>query len=365
MSGYEKVTSGPRRDRKELDRRIVVAAVMILAALVSISASACSSRSTERQATEPSSRPPGGPEPPGAQREPRALGIFADVGGWIAYGNAGARYQRGIWAVDPANPGDPKDQIRLSSLQGEPLAWSSDGLRLLLRRWNRTTTSPSGIIVHDLIVLNSDGTRTHLDRKTIVTGGSFSPDGSKVVYAAGNPSGIYTVDAEGGQPRLLLAPGRRYFPLAGRFIRTLLYAPTFSPDGKRIAYFDGLSDSSHTLWVMNADGSNKRLLLETEEIQEARRVGHLAWSPDGTRLAFDILGGPSSGINTVSADGSGLALAIPGGVNPYWSPDGSRISYQISYTTAGTLQIASSDGAPVQEFSYAASGPWNPLDPQT
>lgn len=124
-------------------------------------------------------------------------------------------------------------------------------------------------------------------------------------------------------------------------------------------------DWGHSLWVMNADGSDKRLLLETMEWQQGGWVGHLAWSPDGTRLAFELRKSSSPGIYTVGADGSGLTLAIPGGVNPYWSADGSRISYQVSYTSAGTLQIASPDGAPVQEFSYAASGPWNPLDPQT
>jgi hypothetical protein len=171
MSDFEDVASGPRLGRKGLDRRIVGAVVVILAALVSISATGCSSGSGDRTSNGSTER---------QVTDPRSLGIFADVRGWIAYGN-NYRDEQGIWAVDPANPGDPGEQIKLSSLEAEPVAWSSDGTKLLLRRWNRTATSPSGYAVSDLIVLNSDGTRTHLDRKTLVTGGSFSPDGSKAI----------------------------------------------------------------------------------------------------------------------------------------------------------------------------------------
>ena len=57
----------------------------------------------------------------------RPDGIFADVGGWIAYGN-----RDGIWAVDPGQPGDSDDQVQLSSKQGIPRAWSPDGSKLLV-----------------------------------------------------------------------------------------------------------------------------------------------------------------------------------------------------------------------------------------
>jgi Tol biopolymer transport system component len=139
-----------------------------------------------------------------------------------------------------------------------------------------------------------------------------------------------------------------------------LYNPTFSPDGTQIAYFDGGGDNSHSLRVMNADGSGIQILFD----QAPAEVGHvynLIWSPDGSRLAFSAQEG---GIWIVGIDGSGLTKVIPDGVNVYWSPDGSRISYQSADPLSGALgalEIAAADGTQVQEIGYGGSGPWNPL----
>ena len=52
--------------------------------------------------------------------------VFARAGGWIAFRNGSK-----IVAVDPANP---KDTLVLGpSLDDDPIAWSSDGTKLLLR----------------------------------------------------------------------------------------------------------------------------------------------------------------------------------------------------------------------------------------
>ena len=272
---------------------------------------------------------------------PRPEGIFADAGGWIAYGD-----QREIWAVDPTQSGDPADPVRLSSTPGTPRAWSPDGSKLLILR--KSVDAGSRDRSDLLVVLNADGTETRLadaPAHVWITGGSFSRDGTEVVYAetGDERSAIFVVDAEGGAPRRLRSAGG-------------LYAPTFSPDGNQIAYFEGAFDHDHSLRLMNADGSGDRELVF---IGAGRSISNLVWSPDGSRLMFS-----NPGIMVVGADGTGLTylvpqkrpLALPGNpADPHWSPDGSRISYNATY---GFLAIARPDGTQVQLFNNGRSGPW-------
>jgi Tol biopolymer transport system component len=223
-------------------------------------------------------------------------------------------------------------------------------------------------------VLNADGTETRLvvrrpGARYIYPGGSFSPDGSKVVFAT--TGGMYAVDADGGTPRLLRSS-----------IRHEALNPTFSPDGTKIAYFHFRDLPGHTLRVMNADGTGDRVLLDSQAVNcFYPGLVRPAWSPDGTHIAFSC---DDYGIRVVGADGSGLRTVIPnedalgplsdlGFGIPYWSPDGSRIAFEVVWTrdvplthrgpaTIPRLAIANADGTHVQVFQYPArAGPWNPL----
>jgi Tol biopolymer transport system component len=212
----------------------------------------------------------------------------------------------------------------------------------------------------------------------IYPGGSFSPDGSEVVFAT-DRGGIYAVDADGGTPRLLR-----------RSIRSLFVNPMFSPDGTKIAFFKLWRLPGYTLRVMNADGTGDRVLLDSQAVDcvYPSTLVRPAWSPDGTQIAFSC---DDHGIRVVGADGSGLRTvisnedllgALPAGVrpsiepgfgNPYWSPDWSRIAFEVLWrrdlapgtqtsADAPRLAIANADGTHVQVFQYSArSGPWNPL----
>jgi len=260
------------------------------------------------------------------ERLPGPEGIFAGIGGWIAYGNGS-----GIWAIDPAGSGDRDGRVQLSAKTGTPRAWSPDGSKLLffLRE---------GADSFDLFVLNADGTETRLATAAGRSGAGFTPDGSQVVY--GDDSNTYVIDAEGGTPELLFAGDPE---------------GVLSPDGTQIAYLDwGRGDSEHSLRVINSDGTGTRVVTEDPRIMGP---GHLRgpgvdWSPDGQHLVFAT---EYFGVWVVGIDGSGLVQVSPAGSDPHWSPDGSLISYNT-----GGLVIVRADGTRVQRFDSGRSGPWNP-----
>jgi len=287
-------------------------------------------------------------------------GPFGEVGGWIAY-NSGD----GIRAVHPQGPAG---SIRLSRTKGNPIAWSSDGSKLLIRR------------ELGLDVLDADGTETRLIHGDAdPTGGSFSPDGSEVVYAAGpwERSAIYAVSSDGGAPRLILRSTRRVSFPDGHSALAFAYLPALSPDGTRIAYFDGMYDHSHNLWVANADGTGRRVILD-DELSAPGHMRALTWAPDGESLAFTT----DSRIYRVRLDGTGPRRVVSGGFATapavQWSPDGSRIAYlrigdtclsitgkDEDFTCEGTLSIANVDGTGEQVIKgirtpMNSSIAWNP-----
>ncbi len=65
-------------------------------------------------------------------------------------------------------------------------------------------------------------------------------------------------------------------------------APAFSPDGSRIAYTVENGDSFPGIFVMNADGTNDRRLVD-RAFSTSSSGASLAWSPDGNRLYYTRL----------------------------------------------------------------------------
>ncbi len=271
---------------------------------------------------------------------------FADTHGWITYSSPG---RSGVWAVNPAAQHGSEEPVQVTEGNAEePLEWSSDGTRLLIRRVVPDTSGPA---LADLVVLNCDGTETTMAHGEFYSvDGSFSPDGSQVIYSAYGADGIYTVDSAGGTPETLLPSASRRIAEQEGTWDTQLYNAVFSPDGKQIAYFDGNGDWGHSLRVMSSEGTDIRVV---HDVIEGDHIHDLAWSPDGQQLMF----ADDGGIWIIGVDGSGLTEAFPGGSNPAWSPDGTR----ISYLQGDRLTIAEPDGTNVSTVDHGGSGPWNPL----
>ena len=59
------------------------------------------------------------------------------------------------------------------------------------------------------------------------------------------------------------------------------WAPSWSPDGKRIAFTAAPKDGDIDIYVMDADGQNRQNLTNNPTVDKFP-----SWSPDGKRIAF-------------------------------------------------------------------------------
>ncbi len=204
-----------------------------------------------------------------------------------------------------------------------------------------------------LFVLHADGSETQVtERPMAINGATISPDGSRVVFAGGTdetgPWALYAVDADGG-PATMLRESQ-----AG-----IVEDPTFSPDGTQIAYDDGAGDHSHSVWLMNVDGSDAHQIVANETTAGAGHVYGLAWSPAGDRIALGV----GDHTYTFATDGSDFTRVITGGFFPFWSPDASKFAYTIACLEDSNgcgLAIADADGSNVLRLGTGSSGPWHP-----
>jgi Tol biopolymer transport system component len=118
--------------------------------------------------------------------------------------------------------------------------------------------------------------------------------------------------------------------------------PTYSPDGKRIAYtgFDG----DHEIFTIPASGG-----APTNVTNNAAEDRNPSYSPDGSRIAYESFDGADFEILKIPASG-GTPINITSNAtadrNPVFSPNGERIAYTGFDLDAEVFSIPASGGAP-------------------
>ena len=185
--------------------------------------------------------------------------------------------------------------------------------------------APKGAVIKQVAIKTDEGTWMDVD---------VAPDGKTVAFTL--LGDIYTMPITGGTPK--------------RISEGLSWdmQPRFSPDGSRFAFTSDRGGGDN-IWVMNADGSDKRQVTK----EDFRLLNQPSWSPDGRFIAakkhfttersagtgeiwlYHVSGG--GGVQVVERANEKLQKELG---EPIFAPDGTAIYYTRNPTPGNTFEYA-------------------------
>ena len=263
---------------------------------------------------------------------------------------------------------------RLTDLRGIDHfpAWSPDGTRIAFLS-NEGQGEPLDRLSRSayrqlLYTMAPDGSelRKVVSRPVGLSPPVWSPDSGRLAFVALEGSKrpyryvLHTVNADGSEMHAIgevnsFEADHEYFPL-----------PSWSPDGKRIAFATGAEDH-RSIYTALPDGTDQQLVVDGFAVRQ------IAWSPDGSEIFF-----VTDWLYLVNPDGSSLRrLDVPGEVGrrmadagstalAEWSPDGSRIAIHYPGKLLVTMNRDGTHNRILYEGDLQprpASPPREPVDP--
>jgi Tol biopolymer transport system component/DNA-binding winged helix-turn-helix (wHTH) protein len=155
---------------------------------------------------------------------------------------------------------------------------------------------------------------------------AWSPDGTQIAFFSDKKGGIWMIPALGGTARRLTEFGGK---------------PVWSPDGSRIVFQSaGILDysptglaitlPSSTLWMVDARGGAPTQLTQPGNPNGGH--GAPTWSPDGKQIAFSSVSASLQEIWTIPANGGTPRRLVAGGVyDPVYGPGGRYLYFSKSF----------------------------------
>ena len=164
---------------------------------------------------------------------------------------------------------------------------------------------------------------------------------------------LFTVEADGSSDMRIAVdlPGEAFHP-------------SWSPDGTKLA-FDVRSRGDTEIYVATIYGSNGSNLSKLTTTPGWNFLP--AWSPDGSRIAYVHTSGPNHDIWLINADGSNpvrLTHDPDFDLNPTWSPDGTKLAFESNRTASPEVYVMDADGSHVSRLTntpgFDGSPAWSP-----
>lgn len=235
---------------------------------------------------------------------------------------------------------------------GQP-ALSPDGRTIAYVRSFYGFFTP-GLRDSEIVRVNVDGTglQSLTNNDLLESWPTWSPDGTKLAFAAGDLYVISVSAAGGGTPTRLTTGG-----LNPRNI-------TWSADATRLAfnswpcpddYADNYPCEGSELYVVSLAGPQLKRLTDND-----RHDADPTWSPDGAQLVYETRPTPGGDrhLYRIAVAGGPPTPLVAGGdsTDPAWSPDGALIAYVSDGRALKTVQ-------PNGTGQHTLNEVWTPSDP--
>jgi TolB protein len=237
---------------------------------------------------------------------------------------------------------------------GSP-AWSPDGRQLAFLAGTDAPAKGPLLPATDVYVVDATGgTPTRVTHEGVALWPVWSPDGRWIAYSAVSWAGhgartaaIWIVHPDGTGATRLTHPRHGAYDFAGPYNpRTGRIA--FTRCARPVLLRNGMEPDTCAVWTMNPDATDqRRLAAESEEP---------AWSPDGRRIAFASARDHAARIRVgededswirqlyvMNADGSGQRRLLDSAASdrlPAWAPGGDVIAFETTSLRTSQTGVA-------------------------
>ncbi len=266
-----------------------------------------------------------------------------------------------IFAINPDGTG--RRQLTFEGESGRP-DWSHDGKKIIFISIRNGTAG--------IWVMNEDGTSQQFLAEGVAP--DWSPDGKKIAFTGGN-SQIWVMNADGSNKHQIT------------YSSTTKIGPSWSPDGNEMVFImprnpGSQSDPQPEIGIMNADGTNERILTTADRIntdgnggfcETANDANAPSWSPVDNKISFwSGIENQYGQVWVINSDGAGSRQLTEdcshrNSDDPSWSPDGKKIIFSTGRSGRNELWVMDADGSNEKKVSdidavpFPGRATWQPV----